>query len=262
MLKNAPTPEMEGFQPTRAYPSRRPMSLPEQIAEDASRRILAGDLRPGQRLGEIEMAAHYGVSRGPVREALRELEKRGLATVQPRRGAFVARIDNDAIADIFNIRAANLGLAARYAATMASHEALMEIEARVSALEQLARIEDVDPVEFALASGRAGAAIGRAAGSPILKSVLVAFAEGMFWGLIWREHRIDFLTVDRRVEVAAKWRHVMGLLNARDGAGAETALRDLLHENRDKAFDRLRLPGSPAPDPRRMIRAGGATAGS
>jgi DNA-binding GntR family transcriptional regulator len=191
-----------------------------------------------------------------VREAVRELEKRGLAVVQPRRGAFVGRIDNDAIADIFNIRAVNLGLAARYAATMASDEALAEIDDRISALERLAEEAEVEPVEFALASGRAGAAIGRAAGSAVLKTLLVAFAEGMFWSLIWRAHRIDFLTRERRREVAVQWRHVMSLLRAGDGPGAEGALRDLLHENRDKAFERFGLPGSPPPDPRRMIRAG------
>ncbi|MFV0474042.1 MAG: GntR family transcriptional regulator, partial [Pikeienuella sp.] len=47
------------------WPARRPMTLPEQIAEDASRRILSGELRAGERLGEIELAARYGVSRGP-----------------------------------------------------------------------------------------------------------------------------------------------------------------------------------------------------
>ncbi|MFV0475612.1 MAG: FCD domain-containing protein, partial [Pikeienuella sp.] len=173
----------------------------------------------------------------------------------PRRGAFVASIDNDAIADIFNIRALHLGLAARYAALMAGPEALDEIDDRIAVMERLAEIEDMSPIDFAVASGRAGSAIGRAAGSMVLKSVLVDFAEGMFWDLIWREHLVDFLTPERRREVTVKWRHAAALIRAGDGVAAEIALRDLLHENRDIAFARLSLPGSAPPDRRRMIRA-------
>ena len=50
-----------------------PLSLPKQIAEDVARRILAGEVTSGQRLNEIELAHRYGVSRGPIRDAIREL---------------------------------------------------------------------------------------------------------------------------------------------------------------------------------------------
>ena len=60
----------------------------------------------------MELAALYGVSRGPVREAIRELEKHGLAVLHPRRGAYVIGVSLDLVAESFNIRAALAGVAA------------------------------------------------------------------------------------------------------------------------------------------------------
>ncbi|MEC9431719.1 MAG: GntR family transcriptional regulator [Pseudomonadota bacterium] len=237
--------------------TRRPRTLPEQIADDASRRILAGEFQPGERVGEVELADRFGVSRGPVREAIRELEKRGLVEIFPRRGAFVAPIDNDMVADTFNVRAALLGLAARYAAALGEPEDFVKIEERVKRLEALADDVGADPLTCALASARVGAAVGRASRSALLKSMLVAFAEGTLWGLIWREHQVDFLTQARRREAASGWRGALDLIRARDGAAAEAAVRDLLHDNRDRTLASFSIPGAPPADPRRQVRIGG-----
>jgi DNA-binding GntR family transcriptional regulator len=62
-------------------------SLSEQIAAQLSERIVTGLYAPGQRIMEQAIAAEFAVSRGPVREALRLLERDGLVTILPRRGA-------------------------------------------------------------------------------------------------------------------------------------------------------------------------------
>lgn len=236
------------------YWTRRPRTLPEQIADDVSRRILGGEFQPGQRVGEVELAERFGVSRGPVREAIRELEKRGLVEIFPRRGAFVASIDNDMVADTFNVRAALLGLAARYAAALGEPEDFEQIEDRVQRLEALTDDAGADPLTCALASARVGAAIGRASRSALMKSMLVSFAEGTLWGLIWREHQVDYQTAARRREAAAGWRRALDLIRARDGAAAEAAVRDLLHDNRDRTLKVFSIPGAPPADPRRQVR--------
>jgi DNA-binding GntR family transcriptional regulator len=65
------------------------LTVSEQIASRVGERILSGQLAPGVRIGEQELADEFKVSRGPVRDALRILEREGLATLLARRGAIV-----------------------------------------------------------------------------------------------------------------------------------------------------------------------------
>ena len=66
--------------------------------------ILKGDLKPGERLMEIHLAARLGVSRTPIREAIRMLELEGLVTMVPRKGAEVARISKQDLRDVLEVR--------------------------------------------------------------------------------------------------------------------------------------------------------------
>ncbi|MCR5356450.1 MAG: GntR family transcriptional regulator [Lachnospiraceae bacterium] len=66
--------------------------------------ILKGDLKPGERLMEIHLASRLGVSRTPIREAIRMLELEGLVTMVPRRGAEVARISKQDLRDVLEVR--------------------------------------------------------------------------------------------------------------------------------------------------------------
>ena len=99
---------------TRAAPAPgagAPMlSLPEQIAAQLASRITAGAYAPGQRILEQALAAEFGVSRGPVRDALRLLEKDGLVTILARRGAQVTKLTIQEVREIFDIRVALNGL--------------------------------------------------------------------------------------------------------------------------------------------------------
>ena len=66
--------------------------------------ILKGDLKPGERLMEIHLASRLGVSRTPIREAIRKLELEGLVSMVPRRGAEVARISKQDLRDVLEVR--------------------------------------------------------------------------------------------------------------------------------------------------------------
>ena len=68
--------------------------------------ILRGELQPGERLMEIQLAQRLGVSRTPVREAIRKLELEGLVLMIPRRGAEVAEITRQDLEDVLEVRAA------------------------------------------------------------------------------------------------------------------------------------------------------------
>src|SRR5688500_14409919 len=79
-------------------------------------RIASGRLRPGDRLNEAALSAELGVSRSPVREALRELEQHGLVVSYPNRGCFVADLTDRDVEEVVLLRGWLEGLAARLAA--------------------------------------------------------------------------------------------------------------------------------------------------
>lgn len=84
--------------------------------------ILAGTFAKGDELKEKNIGDELGVSRTPVREALRQLELEGLVSIIPNKGAFVEGVSTDDIRDIYEIRALLEGLCARWAATRISDE--------------------------------------------------------------------------------------------------------------------------------------------
>jgi DNA-binding GntR family transcriptional regulator len=86
-------------------------SLPEHIADDLERKILAGTLKPGQRMIEEALCRAFGVSRSPVREAFQVLESQGFVVREPRKGVSVAKVTPQEAADIYQIRASLEGLA-------------------------------------------------------------------------------------------------------------------------------------------------------
>ncbi len=96
------------------------LGLRDQVLAELRRRIVDGAYPPGERLTEERLAADFGVSRNPVREALRVVEGDGLVTTTPRRGAVVATPDPGAVADLFAVRSSLEAVAARLAAERAT----------------------------------------------------------------------------------------------------------------------------------------------
>lgn len=110
-------------------------SLPSRVADRLATAIISGDLQPGAKLSEPELARIFGISRTPIREALRLLERESLVTVVPRRGAQVSAIDPETVAEIYVCRAYLYGLAAKLATWSASDEDLHALGGIVDQME-------------------------------------------------------------------------------------------------------------------------------
>lgn len=102
--------------------------LREIVFETLRDAIINQTLEPGERLMEIQLAEEMGVSRTPVREAIRKLELEGLVVMVPRKGAYVAGISVKDIHEVFEVRASLEGLAASLAAQRMTNEELDEME--------------------------------------------------------------------------------------------------------------------------------------
>ena len=102
--------------------------LREVVFESIRGAIISGLLKPGERLMEVQMAEKLGVSRTPIREAIRKLELEGLVVMIPRKGAYVADLSLKDITDVLELRAALEGLAAELAAARITDEEIEELE--------------------------------------------------------------------------------------------------------------------------------------
>lgn len=116
--------------------SRR--SLATGISARIEEMILAGDLKPGQRINESHLGAALRVSRAPVREACRRLERHGLVLTKPNRGTFVCRLDEQDVADLYDLRIALEELVGRRAATRIGADRLGELHDVLERLRAIA----------------------------------------------------------------------------------------------------------------------------
>ena len=105
--------------------------------------ILRGDLKPGERLMEMHLANKLGVSRTPIREAIRMLEQEGLAVTIPRKGAQVAKMTEKDLQDVLEIRDSLDELAVSSACAHITAEQLQELRETVKEFELAIRSKDV-----------------------------------------------------------------------------------------------------------------------
>ncbi|TDA68556.1 MAG: GntR family transcriptional regulator [Clostridia bacterium] len=125
--------EIENYRPLR-----------EIVFETLREAIIAGRLKPGERLMEVQLAEELGVSRTPVREAIRKLELEGFVVMVPRKGAYVADISTKDIADVFEIREALESLAAGLAAERITDEELEQLERRLHRVAAAVQQQDLE----------------------------------------------------------------------------------------------------------------------
>ncbi|QEK13276.1 GntR family transcriptional regulator [Crassaminicella thermophila] len=102
--------------------------LRDVVFEHLRNAILNGNLKPSERLMEVQIAEQLGVSRTPVREAIRKLELEGLVVMIARKGAYVADVSVKDILDVLEVRSVLEGLAAALAAERITDEELEELE--------------------------------------------------------------------------------------------------------------------------------------
>ena len=122
--------------------SLAPRALYEEVAELLRQRIFARELEPGSWIDELRIAEALGISRTPLREALKVLAAEGLVTMKVRRGAYVTEVSEKDLRDVYHLLALLESDAARVVAERASETQLAELQAQQQALE--AAVHDRD----------------------------------------------------------------------------------------------------------------------
>src|SRR5689334_13854029 len=125
------------------------MKLTERLHESIEEEIATGVLLPGAHLDELELAARFGVSRTPIREALRLLAGQGLVDSRPRRGAVVAQVSPQRLVEMFEVMAELEAMCARLATRRATDEDFTAIEAAHEECRSAAQAQDSDAYFYA-----------------------------------------------------------------------------------------------------------------
>lgn len=133
----------------------------EVVADRIRNQIIAGELRPGSRLVETDLATRFGTSRGPIREALRELEREGIIITTPRRGTVVGSMTKQDLEEVYSVREALELLALREASRKADDATLQAMKVHLDRIDQA--IESGDTTEVIKADLEFHRAILRAA---------------------------------------------------------------------------------------------------
>jgi len=117
--------------------------------ENISRRILTGELRPGQKINESEIASKLGISRSPVREAFRVLEREGLISTLPRKGSYITDISPQDLEEVFELRE----LLECYAIDAIKKRAIKSPDEIMAIIEEVSRELVKEPDRFSVISG-------------------------------------------------------------------------------------------------------------
>jgi DNA-binding GntR family transcriptional regulator len=195
-------------------------NLREQIKDVILQRIVEGSYLPGSRIVETRVAQELGVSQGPVREALRDLEQLGCVVHEPYRGCSVRAFSADELLEAFPVRAALEALAARLAAERVGDAELAELEQLLERMRVAARRGDAH--DQAQANASFHATIVRAARNGTLERQ---------WRMLEPFSR-TYLTVSRPgidlIALSERHEPILDALRRHDPDGAAAAMHDHL----------------------------------
>lgn len=128
--------------------SLSPRALYEEVAELLRQRIFKRELEPGSWIDELKIAEAYGISRTPLREALKVLAAEGLVTMKVRRGAYVTEVNEKDMTDVYHLLSLLESDAAGMVATQATESQIKELQALHDELEAAVRPGKQDRERF------------------------------------------------------------------------------------------------------------------
>jgi DNA-binding GntR family transcriptional regulator len=211
-------------------------SLQGKVYEHLKRAILSAEIKPGERLLEAQLAQSLGVSRIPLREAIRKLERDGLVVAVPRRGVYASSLSPRDIDDVYAVRAVLEGLAARLAAEHRTEEQLARLDAVVAEMKAQAKRGDSNGL---FATGRSfHELVLEASGN----AKLVPLME-LMRSQIERIRQLRMQVSSRTHDVYREYAAIRDAIRRGDGATAEAEMR--AHVERPRV-DLLRMMQSAA----------------
>lgn len=218
----------------------RTQTAAEQIAQHLSHQMVTGALKQGEPIVEQKVAAMFGTSRGPVRDALRILEKQGLVKIEPRRGASVAEMSLNDVIDLFNARAALLCLAVRYLAVAQDRQRIEQMDAKLAEFEHSVNDAGASAEGFMQCLSRLGFVMLQATPSQPLIDMFDSLSHAAVWRQVWRDHAFMYETLEGRKRVFDAYRQVFDAIREARPQDAAMAMERFAGLVRDNIVERIR----------------------
>ncbi|RDG39209.1 GntR family transcriptional regulator [Streptomyces corynorhini] len=207
-----------------ARPSRRPLeqtSMQAKVAQELRQMIISGELPPRSSLSEMALSQTFGVSRTPIREALKQLQIEGLVEVRPRVGTFVAVPSRREITELFQMKELLEGAAARLLAFRGSVPVVDQLSATMAAADAAVRAGDSERYEELVHEFHDLIVVGAD------NSKLEAHYRTLMNQLAYaRLVRTSLAQPGRLSESDREHHRVLDLILAKDGDGAERVMRE------------------------------------
>ena len=204
-------------------------SLTVKVFEEIEQAILSGVYSVGDQLVESKISLELGVSRTPVREALKQLELEGLVKTIPNKGTYVVGISTEDIVDIYAIRIAVEGISSEWAAERINDEEIRELETLVELHEFYASKGDV--LQLLQLDSKFHEIIYDISGSRILKHTLLSFHHHLK-----RARESSLLSAGRTMEAVKEHRAIFEAIASRNGAKAKELTEKHIMNARDNIF--------------------------
>jgi DNA-binding GntR family transcriptional regulator len=219
--------------PEKLFARHARSALHQDVYSTLKEAILQGQLQPGARLCEADIAAQMGVSRAPIREAFRQLEQEGLAVNSPYKGTFVATFTPDDIRELCAVRSLLEGYAVAQAVQRITPDDIDRLTVIVDEMLAVAR-QDVDLAVFIEKDLSFHEEICRLSGNRRLFAV---------WSALASQTRLYFMMVNQayldREAVARLHTPALEAIRARDVEGAHRALREAIESAARETARRL-----------------------
>ncbi len=193
--------------------------LREDVREYLRDAILHGQLKPGEQIVETRLARQFGISQGPVREALRELEQIGLVEHRARRGTFVREITRSGAWEVYTLRAHLEVMAVRLAAERLTDDDLTTLERLIDEMVEAGRKGDRQRLTWC--DVRFHELLCECSGHQLLLRTWRGVNP-----LSWTLFTLTILRDRDLVEIAERHRPILEALRARDPDAAERAIND------------------------------------
>ena len=194
------------------------LPLRDVVFKTLRQAILKGELEPGERLMEIQLAERLGVSRTPIREAIRKLELEGLVLMIPRKGAEVARISENNLRDVLEVRRSLEELAIDLACQRMTPEELLELTKTEELFSQAVR--EGDAMRIAQTDERYHEIIYNSTKNEKLVQILNNLREQMY------RYRLEYIKdEDKRQILVVEHEHILQALKNHDIQDAKSAVR-------------------------------------
>lgn len=205
------------------------LTVPEQIAARVGERILDGRLQPGGRIAEQELADEFQVSRGPVREAIRILEREGLVTLLARRGAIVTELTAQELTELLDIRAGLFEVAVRRLMDLLNPDLVSLMRTGTERLQALAQDPNANE-HYAETTYRLLIMVARLTGNRRLQRMLTSISLQTL-----RYSKLGLASQERRQRSAQLWLQAVLALEAGDVEAVVRLTRQRLDESAQEA---------------------------